>query len=76
MATELGPEDLIRSTSAHVLKEIKSNSELFQQDPAKLYALVGEVVLPHFDFEGMIGAIIALYTSEGPLCSPGGPLSS
>ena len=64
MATELGPEDLIRSTSAHVLKEIKSNSELFQQDPAKLYALVGEVVLPHFDFEGMIDLALGRYRNE------------
>ena len=64
MATELGPEDLIRSTSARVLKEIKSNSELFQQDPAKLYALVGEVVLPHFDFEGMIDLALGRYRNE------------
>ena len=64
MATELGPEDLIRSTSARVLKEIKSNSEQFQQDPAKLYALVGEIVLPHFDLEGMIDLALGRYRNE------------
>jgi phospholipid transport system substrate-binding protein len=64
MATELGPEDLIRSTSARVLKEIRSNSEQFQQDPAKLYALVGEIVLPHFDLEGMIDLALGRYRNE------------
>lgn len=64
MATELGPEDLIRNTSARLLKEIRSNSEQFQQDPAKLYALVGEVVLPHFDFEGMIDLALGRYRNE------------
>lgn len=64
MATELGPEDLIRNTSARLLKEIRSNSEQFQQDPAKLYALVGEVVLPHFDFERMIDLALGRYRNE------------
>ncbi len=64
MATELGPEDLVRSTSARLLKEIRSNSEQFQQDPAKLYALVGEIVLPHFDLEGMIDLALGRYRNE------------
>ena len=64
MATELGPEDLIRNTSARVLKEIQSNSQQFEQDPTKLYALVGEIVLPHFDFEGMIDLALGRYRNQ------------
>ena len=33
--------------------QIKANAELYRADPAKLYALVDEVVLPHFNFEKM-----------------------
>ncbi len=64
MAAELGPEDLVRNTSARVLNEIQSNLQQFQQDPTKLYALVGEIVLPHFDFEGMIDLALGRYRNQ------------
>jgi len=63
-AAELGPEELVRETSARVLNEIKSNSQQYQQDPTKLYVLVGEVVLPHFDFEGMIDLALGRYRNQ------------
>lgn len=53
IAAELGPEQLIRQTSDQVLMQIKANPEQYKEDPAKLYALVGDVVLPHFNFEKM-----------------------
>ncbi|MCH7881375.1 MAG: ABC transporter substrate-binding protein [Proteobacteria bacterium] len=53
IAAELGPEQLIRQTSERVLMQIKANPEQYEEDPAKLYALVSEVVLPHFNFEKM-----------------------
>ena len=48
------PQELIRQTSDQVLLQIQSNSEQYKQDPAKLYALVDEIVLPHFDFNTMV----------------------
>jgi phospholipid transport system substrate-binding protein len=63
-ATETGPEELIRQTSSRVLAEINSNSQQYQQDPGKLYALVDEVVIPHFDFERMIDLALGRYRNE------------
>jgi len=64
IATESGPEELIRNVSEQVLSQIQSNPGLFQQDPAKLYALVGKVVLPHFDFTTMADLALGRYKSK------------
>ena len=53
-AVESDPQQLIRQTADQVLLKIQSNSEQYKQDPTKLYALVDEVVLPHFDFDTMV----------------------
>ena len=47
------PEQLIRQTADEVLVIIKQRQQEFQQDPAKLYSMVDEKVLPHFDFDRM-----------------------
>ena len=47
------PEQLIKQTADEVLEIIKQRNQEFKQDPSKLYALVDEKVLPHFDFDRM-----------------------
>ena len=64
VAAEKGPEELIRLTTDELLSEIKSNSALYQQDSARLYSLVGEVVLPHFDLDRMIDLALGRYKSK------------
>ncbi|MFA9418629.1 MAG: phospholipid-binding protein MlaC [Gammaproteobacteria bacterium] len=64
IAVEIGPQELIEQTTSRLLIEIKSNSEKFQQDPSKLYSLVDEVVLPHFDFESMIDLVLGRYRNK------------
>ena len=64
IATESVPEQLIRNASDQVLSQIQSNPGLFQQDPAKLYALVDKVVLPHFDFTTMTDLALGRYKSK------------
>ena len=64
IATESGPEELIRNTSDQVLSQIQSNPGLFQRDPVKLYALVGKVVVPHFDFTTMTDLALGRYKSK------------
>jgi phospholipid transport system substrate-binding protein len=64
MAVESNPQELIRQTSDQLLTRIQSDSEQFQQDPEKLYALVNEVVLPHFDFETMVDLALGRYKSK------------
>ncbi len=64
IATESGPEELIRNTSDQVLSQIQSNPGLFQRDPVKLSALVGKVVVPHFDFTTMTDLALGRYKSK------------
>jgi phospholipid transport system substrate-binding protein len=64
IATESVPEKLIRNASDQVLSQIRLNPGLFQRDPAKLYALVDEVVLPHFDFATMADMALGRYKSK------------
>ena len=64
IATESVPEKLIRNASDQLLSQIRSNPGQFQRDPAKLYALVDEVVLPHFDFTTMTDLALGRYKSK------------
>ena len=64
VAAETGPEELVRQTIDQLLGEIKSNSALYQQDSAKLYSLVGEVVLPHFDLDRMVDLALGRHKSQ------------
>jgi phospholipid transport system substrate-binding protein len=52
MATT-GPEQLIRQTSTIVMAEIRANMDTYKSDPQKVYKLVDEQVLPHFNFAAM-----------------------
>jgi phospholipid transport system substrate-binding protein len=64
MATEIGPEQLIRQTADKVLSEIKTNSAKYKEDPSQLYSLVDEVVLPHFDFVAMTDLALGRYKNK------------
>ncbi len=64
IAAEIGPEQLIRQTSDQVLNKIRTNSEKYQEDPDQLYALVDEVVLPHFDFVAMTDLALGKYKNK------------
>jgi phospholipid transport system substrate-binding protein len=64
MAVESNPQELIRKTADQVLSQIQLNSEQYQQDPTKLYALVDEVVLPHFDFVTMTELALGRYKNK------------
>lgn len=55
------PEQLIRTTSDEVLDIIKARQAEFKEQPAKLFTLVDEKVLPHFDFERMTELALGRY---------------
>lgn len=44
-----GPFQLIDSSSSSMLKELDAHRAEYRKDPKKIYALVDEVLLPHFD---------------------------
>jgi len=60
-AGESEPEQLVRSTADEVLNIIKTRQPEFKEQPAKLFELVDEKVLPHFDFERMTDLALGRY---------------
>jgi phospholipid transport system substrate-binding protein len=52
-APDMAPDALVRKSIDEVLAIIKADKELQNGNPQKLYALVEEKVLPHFDFTRM-----------------------
>jgi len=59
LSNEVGPQQLIKQATDRVIEEIKLNSNDYRANPDKLFALVDEVVLPHFNFVAMTN--LALY---------------
>jgi phospholipid transport system substrate-binding protein len=59
-----GPEQLIRETSDKVLDEIKNNAQQYRDEPKRIYDLVDELVLPHFDFSAMTDLALGRYKDE------------
>ncbi len=60
-AVDSVPELLIKQTANDVLASIKSNKDVYQAQPAKLYAMVDEKVLRHFDFDRMTNLALGRY---------------
>jgi phospholipid transport system substrate-binding protein len=52
-ATAAEPDVLVRQTTEEILKRIKTNKDAYSADTKKLYAMVDELVVPHFDFTAM-----------------------
>ncbi len=59
-----GPEQLVRQTSESVIAEIRANRDIYKSDPKKVYELVDELVLPHFDFAAMTDLALGKYKDE------------
>jgi len=60
----MGPEQLIKQTSDRVLAEIKANADVYQSNPQRIYQLVDDVVLPHFDFSAMTDLALGSYKDK------------
>ena len=52
-ATAASPQDVVQNASDRMIAALKAEREVIKADPARLYPLVEEIVLPHFDFERM-----------------------
>jgi phospholipid transport system substrate-binding protein len=50
-AATAGPQELIQNSAKRMLTELDANRAQYRSDPAKLDALVGDVLLPNFDTE-------------------------
>ncbi|MFT5548668.1 MAG: phospholipid transport system substrate-binding protein [Candidatus Azotimanducaceae bacterium] len=63
-STEVDPQQLIKQVTDRVLGEIKINSDDYRANPDKLFALVDEVVLPHFNFVAMTNLALHRHRQE------------
>jgi phospholipid transport system substrate-binding protein len=50
-ASSLTPQQLVENSAKKMLTELDANRAMYKADPAKLDALVGNVLLPNFDTE-------------------------
>jgi phospholipid transport system substrate-binding protein len=50
-ASTLGPQELVENSAKRMLVELDANRPMYAKDPAKLDALVANVLLPNFDTE-------------------------
>ncbi|PWG65197.1 MlaC/ttg2D family ABC transporter substrate-binding protein [Spiribacter halobius] len=59
MADAGDPRDMVRETTREVLTALDENRERIEGDPRAVYELVGDIVLPRFDFELMSRFVLA-----------------
>ena len=52
-AENIGADALIKQTSEKVLSTLSNNSEEYKENPARVFDLVNEIILPHLDFKAM-----------------------
>jgi phospholipid transport system substrate-binding protein len=58
-ASTATPDVLVRTTTDEILVRIKTHKDAYAKDTAKLYAMVDELVVPHFDFRAMAKLVLA-----------------
>jgi phospholipid transport system substrate-binding protein len=64
LAAAEAPMDIVRNTTDQVLSRVKNDRDALRQDPAKMYALVAEVIFPHFDFPIMAQWVLGSHWKE------------
>ena len=52
-ATTPGAEDVVKTTSNQVLEKLAGQKAELEAHPDRLYGLVNELIVPHFDFSSM-----------------------
>jgi len=55
------PQLLVEETSKLMLKKLKEEKEVIAAEPGRIYELVDQIVIPHFDFEYMSQLVLAKY---------------
>ncbi len=55
------PQALVEATSKLMLTKLKEEAAVIKADPGRIYALVNQIVLPHFDFEYMSQMVLAKF---------------
>ncbi|MBE9516326.1 MAG: ABC transporter substrate-binding protein [Proteobacteria bacterium] len=59
LAASASPDVLVRDTTNEILLLLRKNHKTYKKDTKKLYAMVHEKILPHFDFTAMSRMVLA-----------------
>jgi len=57
----LSPEEVVRLTTEKVLERVRNEEAVLKADTSKLYDLVNEVIIPHFDFQKSSQLVLGKY---------------
>ncbi|MDX1529758.1 MAG: ABC transporter substrate-binding protein [Gammaproteobacteria bacterium] len=55
------PEALVRETTDKVLEVLKKEREVINKDPARIFGIVDEFIIPHLDFELMSQRVLGKF---------------
>lgn len=58
------PDVLVQDTTKQIIELLKANRVAYEKDHTKLYEMVYQHVLPHFDFKVMSRAVLGRYWRE------------
>jgi len=58
---EQSPEELVKQTSELMLDKLRQEKEVIKANPGRIYELVNQIVLPHFDFGYMSQLVVGKY---------------
>jgi phospholipid transport system substrate-binding protein len=58
------PDVLARQSAEKILELLRANLEVYEKDHEKLYAMVREQILPHFDFRAISKLVLGRYWRE------------
>jgi len=59
--TPEGAAELVRETTDRMLAALEREKRVIREQPARIYDLVSDIVLPHFDFEAMARSVLGKY---------------
>jgi len=55
---EQSPQQLVADTTDRIVAALKAEQAAIKEDPSRLYEIVDEIVLPHFDFHRMASWVL------------------
>ncbi len=47
------PQQIVQDTAQQTIQALRTNRDAIRQDPGKIFDVVDQIVLPHFDFKAM-----------------------
>lgn len=59
--TASDPQGIVKQTTEQVLQKLRSEGAVLKNDQQRLYQVINEVILPHFDFRQMSKWVLGRY---------------